>query len=120
MEPPVVGLLAKYVSAGRGRLVHRRKTKESGKFRQSEAYSGRLSPECQRPCSKTQNGEPYRAFRSVLSDQLPETTRFLLTTSFFFVICTDRAYSISILSSAEIELRQNFGTPNVLVPLRFQ
>ncbi len=54
MEPPVVGLLAKYVSAGRGRLVHRRKTKESRKLRQTEAYSGRLPPECQRPWSDAQ------------------------------------------------------------------
>jgi len=49
MEPPVVGLLAKYGSAVRGRFVHRRKTKERRKLRQTDAYSGRLPPECQRP-----------------------------------------------------------------------
>jgi hypothetical protein len=55
-----VGLLAKDVSAGRGRLVHRRKTKEAGNSAKQKLILADSQLECQRPCSGRPNGKPIR------------------------------------------------------------
>ena len=83
MEPPIVGLLDRYVSTGRGRLVHRRKTKEKEENSARQRLILADSPsECQRPCSDAPARAGFFA-SSKLAERIPSRwlQRFSTTNS---------------------------------------